>query len=221
MTDILDRLFLETAARLRLDPLLLNAVRSLFREKAGRPVVGVHIRRGDFKVADEHSYDASKTRHPAVPLWWHEHVMGQILRQEKDAAFFLSCTGDPGAYRSLRKNFDLFELPVPSPYSYKGPDHASGRHPVGDLFALACCGLIVASPVSSFSHYAANALGPASTVILPPIRMSREKPIFGWAKLHGQRLPSWNLLSREQRGLNLIEDSAVIPGLSEASVKWM
>lgn len=221
MGDILDRLFLETAARLRLHPAFIDVIRKTFLAKGTRPIVGVHIRRGDFTLVDENAYDSTATRHPAVPTWWYEHVMGRIVQRHPDTLFFLSCTGNPADYAALKKHFDIFELPTESPYGYKGPGHASERHPVADLFALACCRLIIASPMSSFSHYAANALGLPSTTIIPPVRMAKAKPMFGTVYLHGQRLPLWNRAAREEYAFTLVETPTGIPEPQQAALAWL
>ncbi|HEX8960844.1 MAG TPA: hypothetical protein VF775_04660, partial [Geobacteraceae bacterium] len=139
--EILDPIYLDVAARIRLAGFLVDEIRALFAQVADRPVIGVHIRHGDFTVVDEARYDVAGAEWPAVPLWWYEKTMAAIVRKEKDACFYLSCTGDPASYAPLCKNFDVLTLGVQSPYGYKNAsnDHQSTAHPVGDLFALACC----------------------------------------------------------------------------------
>jgi hypothetical protein len=50
---------------------------------------------------------------------------------------------------------------------------------VADLFALACCPTILATPISGYSHWAANALGCSGVV-----------------RLYGRRLPVWRAAGR-------------------------
>jgi uncharacterized protein YjhX (UPF0386 family) len=121
----LDPIYMEVASRIRLDPGLSGRVRSAFDAFGERPVVGIHLRRGDYGLSPGEVYDCLRVEWPAVPLWWYEHVMGAIVRKRKDVAFFLSATGDPESYTALRRNFDVTALDVGNPYGYKGPDHAS------------------------------------------------------------------------------------------------
>lgn len=219
--SVLDRLYLPTAARIRLRPKLVDIVVETLESLSGRPVVGVHIRRGDFRLMDESIYDATRRRHSAVPLWWYEFVMGKISAKCKDTIFFLSCTGDSNEYRSLKTNFDVFQIPVPSPYGYRGKDHQATCHPVADLFSLACCRLIIATPMSTFSHCAANALGAPSTCILPPPRVEKENPLFGLVDLYGKRAPWWVKVAKEGLGLRLVRDERQIPDPMPPEWKWM
>src|SRR5204862_6643720 len=45
-----EALYLPTARRVRLRADLVDAIRAAFGPRAGRPVVGVHVRRGDFPL---------------------------------------------------------------------------------------------------------------------------------------------------------------------------
>ena len=218
---ILDRLFLLTAERIRLRPELIRAIQQTLKPFSGRPVVGVHIRRGDFKIADDMVYNAGITRHQALPLWWYEFVMGAISEKYRDVAFFLSCTGDPEAYRTLKANFDIFQNAINSPYQCKGESHQSTSHPVVDLFTLACCSMIISTPMSTFSHYAANALGLPSISILPHVLMNKESPRFGFVTMYGKRAPEWVRVSKEGRGLAMVQNSVPIPAPRETEVQWM
>lgn len=196
--EILDPIYLEVASKIRLAGTLADEIRACFAKIAGRPVIGVHIRQGDFTVVDETRYDVSGAEWPAVPLWWYEKAMAAIVRKEKDACFFLSCTGDPASYASLHKNFDLVTLQVESPYGYKNAsnDHRSSVHPIGDLFALACCPTMLATPISGYSHWAANVLGEATTCIVPLPGATRSEPAKGVLRLYGKRLPVWRAAGR-------------------------
>ncbi len=170
------RAALKVAGDLRLAPHLAAAVRDLFRpaQQAGRNVVGVHLRRGDFQGAESPVFDNTR-RYPAVPDWWFHWAMNQIRAARPDTIFYIAGTGNPGALPWLAE-FDCLFLPAPSPYGYKGPTHASASDPVGELFALACCSALLATPASSFSHWAANILGSPSQVFLPPPMTRQESP---------------------------------------------
>ncbi|MBP2684304.1 MAG: hypothetical protein H6Q79_2343, partial [Deltaproteobacteria bacterium] len=88
----LDPIYMEVASRIHLDPGLSGRVRSAFDAFGERPVVGIHLRHGDYGLSPGEVYDCLRVEWPAVPLWWYEHVMGAIVRKRKDVAFFLSAT---------------------------------------------------------------------------------------------------------------------------------
>jgi len=219
--DLLTSWYLKSAQRLRLLPRHIETIRQTFAKYQGRPVVGVHIRRGDFILRDADEYDVAWAKHQAIPLWWYDHVMTQLVKCFPDVCFFLSCTGDSGEYRAFHQKFEVFEMPVFSPYDKKGPDHQSARHPVTDLFALASCSVIIATPKSSFSHYAAHALGMPSTAILPPPRTNRNSPAYGYVQFYGQRLPAWSAVSKQGTGLILVEDESKMPKPASPDTDWM
>lgn len=182
--------YLETARRIRPHEPYINTLEQTFAPFRGRPVVGVHIRGGDFALVDEQTYDITRARHQAVPMWWYEHVMRQYRSAFPDVAFLLCHSGDPARFAAWRQEFDTFELPVDSSFQVRS-EHQSASHPIADLFALACCNVIIATPNSSFSHFAANALGHPAISILPPPQMSALQPRFGMVQLYGQRLRKW------------------------------
>jgi hypothetical protein len=155
------------AGDLRLDARLAQAVRALFAEAEdqGRPVVGLHLRRGDFEGADLPVFDTSR-RYAAVPDWWFQWAMEQICALRPETLFYVAGTGDPAALPWLAK-FDCLFLREKGRYTYKGPTHASVADPVGELFALACCPTILATPASSFAHWAANIIGSPAQIFLP------------------------------------------------------
>jgi hypothetical protein len=157
--DKLTPIYLETARKLHLAPPLAGAVRAAFARVRGRPVVGVHIRQGDYRLVSDARYEIAGQEWPAVPVWWYHRQMARIRARQPAVCFFLSCTGDPAAFREIHADFDVFSLDVRSHYDYKGDDHRSTVNPVADLFALASCPLILAMPISGYSHWAANALG--------------------------------------------------------------
>jgi len=199
----------ETAGRLRLHPALVDAVRRTFAQIGAHPAVGIHLRRGDFRASPGEIYDAKENRYPAVPLWWHEFVMAEIIRRQPATRFLLCCTGDSDDLAALKKNFDVTEVDTVNPYAYKGSGHQARRHPVADLFALACCPVILATPVSSFSHYAANILGGESACLVPPLQMAKAAPAIARVRLHGRLLPHWFAAGRQGAGVELLA-----PGLA-------
>ena len=158
--------YLDAARRVHLAPALADSVRATFARHAGRPVVAVHLRQGDYRLVSPERYDIG-TEWPAVPLWWYRSAMTAIRQVRPDTAFFLAGNGDPMLHAELVRDFDVFTLEVESHYGYKKDDHSSRVNPVADLFALACCPVLLATPVSGFSHWAANALGTPSTCIVP------------------------------------------------------
>jgi hypothetical protein len=164
------------AADLRLHPRLAEAVRALFADaqKERRPVVGLQMRRGDFLGADLPVFDTTR-RYAAVPDWWFQWAMERIRAARPETLFYIAGTGDPTALPWLAP-FDCLFLREESRYQYKGPTHASVADPVGELFALACCPTILATPASSFAHWAANILGPPARVVLPRAMTRQDSP---------------------------------------------
>jgi len=218
---LLDPIYLETAAKLKLAPHLAQAIRQAFARFRGRPVIGVHIRQGDYELVDDECYEITK-EWPAVPVWWYQRMMADIVKLRPDACFFLSCTGDPASFRELHERFEVFTLDLPSPYAYKGPDHRSSVNPVADLFALACCPVLLATPISGYSHWAANALGPPSTCIVPRPGATRVAPLAGVIRLYGKRLPRWRAAGRT--GSDTEHVSADLEGVAltqEANTSWL
>lgn len=195
--DRLDPIYMEVASRIHLNFALAGAIRAMFAPVQDRPMVGVHIRHGDYVVTDENVYDITGVEWPAVPVWWYERTMAAIAQKQKDVCFFLSSTGDPAAYTALHRNFDVLTLDTYSPYIYKGPDHESRVNPVADLFALACCPVMLATPISGYSHWAANVLGAPTTCIVPLPGATPDNPQRGRVELYGRRLPLWRKAGRE------------------------
>lgn len=194
----LDHIYMEIPQKLHLKPDLAAAIRDTFASTNGRPVVGVHIRQGDFHLLDPDCYSITGYEWPAVPLWWYEQTMERLTKQNRDICFFLSCTGDPAGYSSLTGNFDVITLPVESHYGYKnkGNEHCSTVNPVADLFALACCPVVLATPISGYSHWAANVLGIPADCLVPLPGATRQMPATGVLKLYGSRLPRWRAAGR-------------------------
>ena len=214
------RYVLPTAARLRPHPRIGRAIRDTLASRHGRPAVAVHIRQGDFVVAGD-SYDATSTRHPAPPLWWFEHVMEAWVRQFPDVFFALGYIGDPAALAQLERRFDIVTFPQVFDYRPLLPGHVSAGHPVVDMFGLACCTTLIASPTSNFSHWAGNLLGPRSRVVLPPPRMQRDAATFGTADLRGCVMLDWRDAAESGRGVTIIGADRDIPPPSPAVTDWL
>lgn len=217
----LDPIYLETAARLKLAPHLATLIRQAFAPFQNRPIVGVHIRQGDYELANAERYEIDR-EWPAVPVWWYQALMRQIRQAQPDVAFFLSCTGDPAAFRELHDEFDVFTLDAPSPYGYKGDDHRSTVNPVADLFALACCPVLLATPISGYSHWAANALGSPSICIVPRPGATRAEPLAGCVRLYGARLPRWRAAGRSGTDTAVLDSALTGVDLSQgAATAWL
>lgn len=183
--------YLRTMSQLRLRQDLKAAVERMFQSVGARPVVGVHLRRGDFADSTG-GYDTTGTGpNPALPMDWVETAMRRCLEFWRDCAFFVSATGPEEDYARLGRNFDLFQVPVKNPYAMKWEGHGAPAHPVADLFALACCEVVVPTPISSFSHVACNALGPAAICLVPPQRMQAGETILCRLDMHGRLLADW------------------------------
>lgn len=196
-TDLLDPIYLAVAQKIHLAPHLADAIRVSFEPYLQRPVVGVHVRHGDYHLENPDRYVVKGVEWPAIPVWWYEKVMAKIVTKQPDVCFLLSSTGDPNSYPTLRKNFDVFTVDAPSPYAYKGDDHRSEVNPVADLFALACTPVMLATPISGYSHWAANVLGAPTTCIVPLEHATVEQVLCGRVDLYGKRLPVWRKAGRE------------------------
>ncbi len=222
---LLRKVYLPTAQRVKLRPDLIDVIRKTFEPYRDRPLVGVHIRRGDFPLISPEVFDVNAFVWPAVPDWWYEHVMSQIQRAIPDVAFFVSCTGSLDAYPRLKQNFDVFDLPTESPYAYahhRKAGHESQRHPAADLFALGCCDTLIGSPCSTFTHYAANMLGRPTQILVPPAhKISQTQPEFARLQLHGRGAGDWLVACRTGLGMQAVPDAATLPITNGAFVDWM
>ena len=218
--ELLDPIYLDVARKIRLEKHLADEVRAAFAPLRGRPVVGVHIRHGDYELENADVYSVER-EWPAVPVWWYAAQMAALRRAQPDVAYFLSGTGDPSALPEL-KQFDAFTLSVRSRYHYKGEGHGSKVNPVADLFALACCPVILATPLSGYSHWAANALGPASDCIVPVPGATRDDPRRALVRIYGARLPRWRATARN--GADTLPLAADFSGLDlgrPAETSWL
>lgn len=218
--EVLAPIYLEAARKIHLAPHLAASIRTSFANRAGRPIVGVHIRQGDYKLVNPDRYETSK-EWPAVPLWWYEETMARIAALRPDVSFFLACTGNPAAFESMRKRFDTFTLDTKSPYGYKGPDHQSELNPVADLFALACCPVLLATPISGYSHWAANVLGAPSSCIVPMPGATRENLLTGKVELYGARMPQWRAAGRTGSDTVPVDSLTTLDLSRPASTDWL
>lgn len=219
---LLERYYLPTGQRVKLRPDLIEVIRSTFARYAGRPLVGVHIRRGDFPLLAAHEFDVNAFVWPAVPDWWHEHVMAHIQQAVPDVAFYVACSGSLDDFPNLKKNFDVFDMPVPSPYAYKEKGHQARTHPAVDLFALACCRVLVGSSCSTFTHYPAHMLGGPTTVLIPPShKIFPSDPQYCRIDLHGRGAADWLAACRTGQDATLVKDPATLPFARGANVDWM
>lgn len=220
----LDPIYMQIPGKVRIKEHLASEIRKTFAAVANRPVVGVHIRGGDFHVVDPTSYSINGVEWPAVPIWWYEKTMAAISRKQKDICFFLSCTGDPASFENLTRNFDIVTLATESHYGYKnqGNEHHSKINPVADLFALACCPIILATPISGYSHWGANVLGIPATCLVPIPGATEAIPLAGITKLYGSRLPRWRAAGRTGSDVTQLNES--LDGLDfnqKAETGWL
>lgn len=108
-----------------------------------------------------------------------------------------------------------------SPYGYKGPDHDSRVNPVADLFALACCPVMLATPMSGYSHWAANALGIPAVCIIPRAGATLDNPLMGSLRLYGKRLPAWRAAGREEGAEPISDAFEGIDLTGTADTSWL
>lgn len=187
--DRIRPIYLRTMSELRLRRDLKEAIERMFHPFSARPVIGVHLRRGDF-VSTDAGYDTTASR-PCLPIDWVEGAMRRCVELWPNCVFFVSATGPKEDYARLERKFDLFQLAVMNPYMPKLEGHSAAAHPVADLFALACCEVVIATPLSSFSHIACNALGPSTTCLVPPQRMQAGETALCRLDMHGRLLSEW------------------------------
>lgn len=175
--------------------LLADAMGDGFSGMQGKPVVGIHIRQGDFAAAGEDSYRAQFGLHARVPIWWYHHMMSLISAAKPDVVFLLSVNGDMEPLRPLMSAFNCVVSNFAFDFELPRSGHLSQSNPVADLFVLAACSVMLGTPASSFSHWAASNLGPPTTVVSPALEMTRESPSFRISALRHRPLRDWVHLS--------------------------
>ncbi|MBF0133810.1 MAG: hypothetical protein HQL75_14645 [Magnetococcales bacterium] len=219
---MLERLYRPTMARLGLHVQGRNRLVTHLGGTGTGMLVGVHIRRGDFQGGEEDHYDIHASRHPRVPLWWYVHAMEQMVKRFGQVIFVLSHNNlEPGEEVALRRRFNVLPSLADGRYNDDG-GHASTTNPVLDLFALACCPVIITTPMSTFSHFAANVLGPPSLAIQPLPVMQRGSPGLGITRLYGERSPAWFLSMRDGTAFQRIDDLGAFPEPeSRVNLDWL
>jgi hypothetical protein len=193
----LDRHYRETVGSIRLAAPAANAVSAAMRGDAS--VVGVHIRRGDFGGAQADRYTAASGRHVAVPMWWYLALMDRYAAAHPGVKFFVALNGRLADVPELAARGDVFTLEGKGSPSQRA-GHEADVHPADDLFALACCSVVLATPMSSFSHWAAHVLGAPSAAIIPAEGATAAQPTFRVLRLGGQRLRAWNRACKAVEG---------------------
>jgi hypothetical protein len=214
------RYVLPTAARLRPHPRIAAGIRETLSALGERPAVAVHIRQGDFHVFGD-TYDATAHRHPSPGLWWYEHVMNAYAKAFPRVYFVLGFSGDSQILAGLKEKFEIVSFPAPFRYEALLPGHRSEGHPVADLFGLACCTTLIATPTSSFSHWAANILGPRTRTLLPPPRMTRDEPALGVAELRGSVVLDWRDAAEKGAGVVPLARGCALPAPSASVTQWL
>ncbi len=218
---VLDTMFSATLARIRIRRWVAEEIRAAFGTSADRPVVGVHLRRGDFALAERDRFDAGASRHPAVPLWWYEHAMRRLLERDPRTLFYVSASGTGEELKRLAEQFPTLTARTRDTYHGAGTDHVSHLHPVVDLFALACCTVVLGTPVSSFTHYAANLLGPTAQCLLPALQTTRDAPLVCRLEASGARHARWSDWCRSgARHETLLPDLREV-SLQPARLDWL
>lgn len=219
---LLQKMYLPTAQRVKLRPDLIGIIRDTFARYENRPLVGVHIRRGDFPLIAPDVFDVNVFEWQAVPDWWYEHVMNEIQKAVPNVAFFVSCSGSLDDFPKLKNNFDVFDMPAEFNCTHIEAGHASARHPAADLFALGCCSTIIGAPCSNFTHYAANMLGYATQVLIPPAaKMLQAQPSFASVDLYGHGANDWLAACRSGAGAQIVTDASHLKISNGARVDWM
>ena len=219
---LLRKYYLPTAQRVKLRPDLIGVIRDTFVRYENRPLVGVHIRRGDFALKSPEVFDVNAAEWPAVPDWWYEYVMGQIQQVVPDVAFFISCSGSLADFPNMTKNFDVFDLPAECNYTHLEVGHASARHPAADLFALGCCDTLIGTPCSTFTHYAANMLGHPTLVLVPPAhKIFQARPEYAKVNLYGCGAADWYAACRTGLGMEAVADATTLKIAQGAFVDWL
>lgn len=218
---LLNKYYLSSYRKIKLNPNHIINIIDFFKQAEHRPIVGVHIRRGDFILEGEDSYNATRQESLSVPTWWYVHVMNEIKKREPNVSFFVSYTGSESDYPEIFDNFDCLTYEPHFQYSDNSKGHYSEKHAVIDLFALACCKMIIASPCSSFSHVAVNALGSESIAILPKNKMNKKKPEYGMMSLWGRQARNiWYDSCRSNENWELIISAKDLPDLSQPDLSW-
>lgn len=218
-SQMLDTLYQRLPQSLSIKAIAAKQIQNLFHDRAkGSPVVGVHLRRGDFAGDQATVFDPDSHRHVAVPTWWYLEMMANYRRQYPGVQFFVSLNGHLDNFPELAGKRDVFTLNLKASNHIPPTQHTSNVHAVADLFALACCNVVLATPVSSFSHFAINVLGPPATAIIPVSGATVAKCSFTALKLQFQRLNNWNEACRKATRPNHLME---LPPPAPAALDWL
>jgi len=76
-SEMLDPIYLEVARRVKLASELRRDITRTFDQLRGKPVVGVHIRHGDYELESADVYRVDR-EWPAVPTWWYALANGLL-----------------------------------------------------------------------------------------------------------------------------------------------
>ncbi|MDD5757477.1 MAG: hypothetical protein PHI06_00175 [Desulfobulbaceae bacterium] len=217
--ELLDTNYPSLAKRLAIEPWAAETIRHKFTDRAaGQPVVGIHLRRGDFLGDNATIFNPNCHRHVAVPTWWYLGLMDEYRRQYPGVLFFASLNGPLANFPELATQKDVFTLNL-APSDPKLPNqHASDVHAVADLFALACCSVVLATPVSSFSHIAINVLGPPATALVPVAGACSDACSYAMLNLRYKRLRRWN---ESCRTATSHRKSYELPTPSPPNIDWI
>lgn len=91
------------------------------------------------------------------------------------------------------KNLDLIAFNQRSQYACKNADndHHLIINYVANLFGLACCPAVLATPVSGYSSWAANVLSVSAACLVDLAGATRKMAKIEMVNIHGNRLPRW------------------------------
>lgn len=85
--EYLDPIYLEVGARIRPARFVAEGILQSFSKFADRPLVGVHVRQGDYQMVDDSVYKID-AEWPAVPVWWYYEAMKKARALQPDVVFF-------------------------------------------------------------------------------------------------------------------------------------
>ncbi|MBF0421124.1 MAG: hypothetical protein HQL78_13285 [Magnetococcales bacterium] len=218
------RLYLATAARLRLHPRHIVAIHEQLTPCNDTIVVGVHIRRGDYRPGpDGDVFDIAHHIHSQVNLWWYEYAMERVMTRYGKVVFYLAHNGLTREEENrLGHSFPLIQAPRDNPYRPKRQGHQADANPLRDLFTLACCPIIIGSPMSTFTHYPAHALGRPTLVIQPLPRTLRSEPRMGYSQLFGQDIHAWMDTLYKGKSFHAVRSLADLPDVDYCyALEWL
>jgi hypothetical protein len=220
--DIISPIYHDVSKKVKIKPHIAKEIKRSFETYKNDIVVGLHIRHGDFQIQSDEIYDPKAWVWPAVPLWWYRNVMSMVKEAVPEVKFFLSSTGDVDEYRSLFEEFDIFTLSQETTYVKRREGNQSKIHPVSDLFALGCCSVVLATPLSGYSHWGANVLGTKADVIIPMSGATQIDSKPGLIDMHGRRLCHWREHGRESTEMTPLTDVCTqLKGLGTPKLTWL